>query len=142
MVFRFFFPHASVFLLFLFFPRRYVLLCGFPPFYAETDAELYQLIKHAAFAFPSPYWDKISTEAKDLIAGLLRKEPSERLTPAQALAHPFLAPDDHLYGLSHTHIYTHTHLHTHTHTHTHTHIYTHTHTHLHTHTHTLIYIYI
>lgn len=69
----------------------YILLCGFPPFYADSDADLYDLIKAAQFSFPSPYWDGISASAKDLISGLLRREPSERLTAAQVIAHPFIA---------------------------------------------------
>ena len=42
----------------------YILLCGFPPFYSENDAELYALIRTATYSFPSPYWDNISKEAR------------------------------------------------------------------------------
>jgi len=53
----------------------YVLLCGFPPFYEETNQELFETIKKGKFDFPSPYWDDISDMAKDLINNLLVVDP-------------------------------------------------------------------
>ncbi|ESO91429.1 hypothetical protein LOTGIDRAFT_105674, partial [Lottia gigantea] len=38
----------------------YILLCGYPPFYDESDAQLFQQILKAEFEFDSPYWDDIS----------------------------------------------------------------------------------
>jgi serine/threonine protein kinase len=38
----------------------YVLLCGFPPFYADHDGDLYELIRTGSYSFPSPYWDDVS----------------------------------------------------------------------------------
>lgn len=35
-------------------------LCGYPPFYDENDAALFQQILKAEFEFDSPYWDDIS----------------------------------------------------------------------------------
>ena len=58
----------------------YVLLCGYPPFYEETNEELFEKIKTADFDFPSPEWDAISKEAKELVTGLLKPTPKERLT--------------------------------------------------------------
>jgi calcium/calmodulin-dependent protein kinase I len=43
-------------------------LCGFPPFYHETNSELFAMIQSGEFEFPSPYFDEISDEAKDLIS--------------------------------------------------------------------------
>lgn len=40
----------------------YVLLCGYPPFYEDTNEELFEKIKNADFDFPSPEWDDISDE--------------------------------------------------------------------------------
>ena len=45
----------------------YILLCGFPPFYDESNAVLFQLIKKGQYTFPSPYWDDVSESAKDLV---------------------------------------------------------------------------
>jgi len=71
----------------------YILLCGFPPFYGESDAEMFELIKEASFDFPSPYWDKISDSAKDLVKGLLQKNPEKRLDTQAALKHPWAIGD-------------------------------------------------
>lgn len=35
-------------------------LCGFPPFYADNNALLFEKIMRGDFAFLSPYWDKVS----------------------------------------------------------------------------------
>ena len=35
-------------------------LCGYPPFYDENDAALFQQILKAEFEFDTPYWDDIS----------------------------------------------------------------------------------
>lgn len=35
-------------------------LCGYPPFYDENDAKLFEQILKAEYEFDSPYWDDIS----------------------------------------------------------------------------------
>jgi len=62
----------------------YILLCGYPPFYNDNDAKLFESIMAANYHFHSPYWDNISKEAKDVIRALLVVDPIERLTAAQA----------------------------------------------------------
>jgi calcium/calmodulin-dependent protein kinase I len=69
----------------------YILLCGFPPFYAEDDDECFDMIIAGEFDFPSPYWDNISDDAKDLLRKLLVVDPAKRLTAAEALQHPWVA---------------------------------------------------
>lgn len=56
----------------------YILLCGYPPFYHDHNAELFKLIKDANYEFASPYWDDISEGAKNCVRGLLKKDPKER----------------------------------------------------------------
>eukprot|EP00300_Choanocystis_sp_HF-7_P030210 c38986_g1_i1.p1 GENE.c38986_g1_i1~~c38986_g1_i1.p1 ORF type:complete len:932 (+),score=146.15 c38986_g1_i1:40-2796(+) len=68
----------------------YILLCGFPPFYAETDEKLFDLIAEGQYDFPSPHWDGVSTDAKALVEWLLQVEPSKRWTATQALGHPWI----------------------------------------------------
>jgi len=68
----------------------YVLLCGFPPFYEETNQELFETIKKGKFDFPSPYWDDISDMAKGLIKGLLHVDPKKRMNADQILEHPWV----------------------------------------------------
>merc|ERR1719222_1191188 len=68
----------------------YILLCGFPPFYEEELPALFDQILHARFDFPSPWWDNISKEAKDLVKAMLVIDPAARLTAAQVMEHPFV----------------------------------------------------
>jgi serine/threonine protein kinase len=68
----------------------YILLCGFPPFYAEGEAELIARVRTGVFEFTSPYWDSISEDAKDLICSCLSLDPAERPTPAAALRPPWV----------------------------------------------------
>ncbi|KAM3571015.1 hypothetical protein VYU27_006930 [Nannochloropsis oceanica] len=65
----------------------YILLCGYPPFYGDTDADIFASVRRAQFSFPSPEWDEISPGAKDLIRKLLSKDPRKRPTAAAALNH-------------------------------------------------------
>lgn len=64
----------------------YVLLCGFPPFSSENEAELYEEIKTAPVEFPSPDWDHISSDAKQLILGMLDRDPLRRLDADQVIS--------------------------------------------------------
>ena len=65
-------------------------MCGFPPFYADTNKELFDIIKSGTFEFPSPYWDDISDLAKDLISKLLIVEPTKRMDCEQILNHAWI----------------------------------------------------
>lgn len=69
----------------------YILLCGFPPFFDDTNdiTNLFEQILSGLFDFPEPYWDDISPAAKDLIGRLLVVEPKNRLSATQALQHPW-----------------------------------------------------
>jgi len=68
----------------------YLLLCGFPPFYGDSLPEVFEQIMKAEYDFPTPYWDDISKEAKDLISKLLVVDPKKRFTANQALHHPWI----------------------------------------------------
>ncbi|KAF0035113.1 hypothetical protein F2P81_012871 [Scophthalmus maximus] len=71
----------------------YILLCGYPPFYDENDAKLFEQILKAEYEFDSPYWDDISDSAKDFIVHLMQKDPNTRYTCDQALQHPWICGD-------------------------------------------------
>uniref|UniRef100_A0A3Q2XE50 calcium/calmodulin-dependent protein kinase n=1 Tax=Hippocampus comes TaxID=109280 RepID=A0A3Q2XE50_HIPCM len=58
----------------------YILLVGYPPFWDEDQHRLYQQIKAGAYDFPSPEWDTVTPEAKDLINKMLTINPSKRIT--------------------------------------------------------------
>nr|XP_044613808.1 calcium/calmodulin-dependent protein kinase type 1G isoform X1 [Equus asinus] len=68
----------------------YILLCGYPPFYEETESKLFEKIKEGYYEFESPFWDDISESAKDFICHLLEKDPNVRYTCEKALRHPWI----------------------------------------------------
>ncbi|NXL56246.1 KCC1G kinase, partial [Chordeiles acutipennis] len=68
----------------------YILLCGYPPFYEETESKLFEKIKEGYYEFESPFWDDISESAKDFIRHLLDKNPNTRFTCEEALRHPWI----------------------------------------------------
>jgi len=70
----------------------YVLLCGFPPFYGKSQAQLFEKILNADFEFPEPEWTHISAEAKDFINHLLVLDVKTRFTTKQCLEHPWVKP--------------------------------------------------
>jgi len=79
----------------------YILLVGYLPF-PDPD-ENGKTIK-GKFDYPSPEWDTIAPEAKDLVNKMLKVDPSKRITADQALKHPWiflrkgLTSTDHLPG--------------------------------------------
>ncbi|KAF7207280.1 calcium/calmodulin-dependent protein kinase type II delta 1 chain isoform X15 [Nothobranchius furzeri] len=68
----------------------YILLVGYPPFWDEDQHRLYQQIKTGAYDFPSPEWDTVTPEAKDLIIKMLTINTSRRITATDALKHPWI----------------------------------------------------
>lgn len=68
----------------------YVCLCGYEPFYGETDAELKEANKLARIDFPADEWSSISDDAKEFVQSLMEPDPSIRPTIAEALVHPWL----------------------------------------------------
>ncbi|KAG6031605.1 hypothetical protein E4U41_007521 [Claviceps citrina] len=68
----------------------YTLLCGFPPFYDESIEVLTEKVARGQYTFLSPWWDDISSSAKDLITHLLTVDPEKRYTIREFLAHPWI----------------------------------------------------
>ncbi|XP_078809485.1 calcium/calmodulin-dependent protein kinase (CaM kinase) II beta 1 isoform X24 [Oryzias latipes] len=68
----------------------YILLVGYPPFWDEDQHKLYQQIKAGAYDFPSPEWDTVTPEAKNLINQMLTINPVKRITAQEALKHPWV----------------------------------------------------
>mgnify|MGYP003591843967 CR=1 FL=1 len=69
----------------------YILLCGYPPFDEDNPAEFNRNVTSGVIPFPSPEWDTISPEAKDLICKMSHKDPQMRLSAEQVLHHPLMA---------------------------------------------------
>ncbi|CAG8460486.1 1246_t:CDS:2 [Paraglomus occultum] len=69
----------------------YALLSGRPPFYGETQGELFDAIIDGSYDFDDSIWSDVSKEAKDFIAKLLAYDPIKRMTARKALLHPWLS---------------------------------------------------
>ncbi|XP_033097096.1 calcium/calmodulin-dependent protein kinase type II subunit delta-like isoform X4 [Anneissia japonica] len=69
----------------------YILLVGYPPFWDEDQQKLYNIIKHGKYDYPSPEWDTVTHEAKDLINRMLTIDPNRRITASEALKHAWIA---------------------------------------------------
>lgn len=68
----------------------YTLLCGYPPFYAQQDQEIFEKIRKGKFEFNKEDWDCISGDAKELITKMLTYNPNDRITATEAYAHPWI----------------------------------------------------
>ncbi|KAL8129345.1 hypothetical protein V2J09_018500 [Rumex salicifolius] len=68
----------------------YILLCGVPPFWAETEQGVAQAIIRSAIDFKRDPWPKVSDNAKDLVRRMLDPDPKKRLTAQAVLDHPWL----------------------------------------------------
>ncbi|CAE5962456.1 unnamed protein product [Arabidopsis arenosa] len=68
----------------------YILLCGNPPFWAETDKGIFEEILRGDIDFESEPWPSISESAKDLVRNMLKYDPKKRFTAAQVLEHPWI----------------------------------------------------
>merc|ERR1719253_1623055 len=74
----------------------YILLCGAPPFYGDTDAEVLEKVRRGKYDFDMSAWEDVSMDAKDLINNLLVIDPKKRFTVEKALHHTWverLAPN-------------------------------------------------
>lgn len=68
----------------------YILLVGYPPFWDEDQHRLYAQIKAGAYDYPSPEWDTVTPDAKNLINSMLTVNPAKRINASEALKHPWI----------------------------------------------------
>ncbi|KAE8692538.1 Calcium-dependent protein kinase 32 [Hibiscus syriacus] len=68
----------------------YILLCGVPPFWAETEQGVARAIIRSVIDFRRDPWPKVSENAKDLVRKMLSPDPKRRLTAQEVLDHPWL----------------------------------------------------
>ncbi|XP_077247655.1 calcium-dependent protein kinase 2-like [Tasmannia lanceolata] len=71
----------------------YILLCGVPPFWAESEHGIFNAILRGHVDFTSDPWPSISVGAKDLVKKMLNSDPKQRLTAFQVLNHPWIKED-------------------------------------------------
>lgn len=67
----------------------YILLCGYPPFYGESDVLLFQDIRRAQVEFDEAEWGPVSQNAKDFIKSIFKKDPTKRPTASELLQDPW-----------------------------------------------------
>jgi len=68
----------------------FILLCGYPPFYDESDPKLFELILKGKFSFDERFWGGISASAKNLITNMLQVDPVKRYDTYQVLSHSWI----------------------------------------------------
>ncbi|XP_022995040.1 calcium-dependent protein kinase 34-like [Cucurbita maxima] len=71
----------------------YILLCGVPPFWAESEHGIFNAILRGHVDFTSDPWPSVSPAAKDLVRKMLNSDPKQRLTAFQVLNHPWIKED-------------------------------------------------
>lgn len=65
-------------------------MCSYPPFDGDSDKDFLRSVSRVKYSFPSPQWDNVSPDAKNLIRKLLSKNPKRRPTASEALADDWL----------------------------------------------------
>lgn len=70
----------------------YILICGYPPFHAATEAETVTKVRLANYSFLAADWNKcgVSEDAKHLVRMLLKLNPRDRYSADQALSHVWI----------------------------------------------------
>mmetsp|Transcript_38327 Transcript_38327/g.101536 ORF Transcript_38327/g.101536 Transcript_38327/m.101536 type:complete len:499 (+) Transcript_38327:91-1587(+) len=68
----------------------FVLLCGYPPFFGDTDAEVLSKVRLGNFTFNAADWKNVSEDAKGLIRCLLKMNPKDRYTAQQCMNHVWI----------------------------------------------------
>ncbi|KAH0682023.1 hypothetical protein AABB24_027796 [Solanum stoloniferum] len=71
----------------------YILLSGVPPFWAENEQGIFEQVLHGDLDFSSDPWPSISEDAKDLVRGMLVRDPRKRLTAHEVLCHRWVQVD-------------------------------------------------
>jgi serine/threonine protein kinase len=66
----------------------FIIIGGYPPFYASTPRKIFQLTLAGRFTFDPEYWDGISQSCKDMICALLELDPARRASANEILSHP------------------------------------------------------
>ncbi|XP_014599644.1 PREDICTED: calcium/calmodulin-dependent protein kinase type II delta chain isoform X7 [Polistes canadensis] len=79
----------------------YILLVGYPPFWDDDQHRLYAQIKAGSYDYPSPEWDTVTPEAKNLINQMLTVNPSKRITANEALKHPWICQRERVASVVH-----------------------------------------
>jgi calcium-dependent protein kinase len=77
----------------------YILLSGRPPFWGDTEEEIFAMVKHAEVDYASDPWPGLSRAAREVVRAMLNRDEARRPSAAQLLQHAWLcqaAPDSDL----------------------------------------------
>eukprot|EP00891_Asterochloris_glomerata_P002436 jgi/Astpho2/2436/fgenesh1_pm.00044_%23_18_t len=69
----------------------YILLCGLPPFWGDTEEDIFKMVLKADTDFKTAPWPSVSDAAKDCVRSLLNRDAKKRATASEILQHPWLA---------------------------------------------------
>uniref|UniRef100_A0A5B6ZB72 non-specific serine/threonine protein kinase n=1 Tax=Davidia involucrata TaxID=16924 RepID=A0A5B6ZB72_DAVIN len=72
----------------------YILLCGVPPFWAETEEGIAHAIVRCEINFDKDPWPKVSEDAKELVRGMLEPNPYSRMTVEEVLENRWIQNAD------------------------------------------------
>mmetsp|Transcript_68466 Transcript_68466/g.196398 ORF Transcript_68466/g.196398 Transcript_68466/m.196398 type:complete len:601 (-) Transcript_68466:44-1846(-) len=72
----------------------YVLLSGYPPFRGKNPGTILKRVLKGVVKYVGPEWDRVSRPGKALVAAMLTRQPSGRLSARQVFADPWLRPAD------------------------------------------------
>jgi calcium-dependent protein kinase len=67
----------------------YTMLTGHPPFWGESQRDIFKLITTYKFDMTGLRWQAISDEGRDLLLKLMAHHPNDRLDATDALKHPW-----------------------------------------------------
>lgn len=63
----------------------YILLCGVPPFYGETEQQIFDSILKGRLDLSSDPWPRISQDAKDCVRSMLTQVRQMAASPEEGL---------------------------------------------------------
>lgn len=67
----------------------YIMLCGYEPFYGETDEQLVEANRKSNVEFPEEEWRNVSGDGRDLVRMLMERDPTKRPSAREAILHPW-----------------------------------------------------
>ncbi|KAE8712312.1 Calcium-dependent protein kinase 14 [Hibiscus syriacus] len=68
----------------------YILICGVPPFWADTEEGIAHTIIEGSIDFERGPWPKVSDEVKDIVRSMLDPNPFTRMSVQEVLEHKWI----------------------------------------------------
>ncbi|EGR29659.1 protein kinase domain protein [Ichthyophthirius multifiliis] len=68
----------------------YILLCGYPPFNGNNEAEIFKSVEQGEFSFDEEDWSGVSKEAKEFVKKMLQKDYNKRISAQKAFDDPWI----------------------------------------------------